>query len=218
MTLRHSRQRFMQVLSVGLLCFPVCLMLCSCSAEKPAPPARTAPVAQTAAPSRPDVAATKEAPQVVAPVVSAREIPNFHTVTPFLYRGAEPTTPGLETLQKWGMKTVIDLLIAPKTVAAEREQVERMGMRFINLPMSGDPPTEAQIQTFLKTVTDSASQPVFVHCQHGADRTGTMVGIYREQVEHWSYERAAKEMKQYGFNPHWQKLSATVRRFAPDKP
>jgi protein tyrosine/serine phosphatase len=152
---------------------------------------------------------------VATPKVSEHDLPNFHAVTPTLLRGAAPTPEGLEALQKMGVKTVIDLRIAPKTVAKERAQLDRMGVKFINLPMSGEPPTEAQIQTFLKTIADPAQQPVFVHCQHGADRTGTMIGIYREQVAGWSYDRTYKEMRKYGFNSHWKKLSATVRRFAP---
>ncbi len=114
-----------------------------------------------------------------------------------------------------GVRTIIDLRISPRRVAAERKEVDTLGMRFINLPMSGDPPTTAEVQTFLATVSDPARQPVFVHCQHGADRTGTMVGIYREQVDHWDFARTYKEMRRYGFNPQWRKLTATVRKYAP---
>ena len=164
---------------------------------------------------------------VVTPHVSEHDLPNFHAVTPVLFRGAAPTPHGLEILKKMGMKTVIDLRIAPKTVAKEHAQLDQLGIKFINMPMSGDGfqksfddkgkvvPTEAQIQTFLKTIADPAQQPVFVHCQHGADRTGTMIGIYREQVAGWPYDKTYKEMRKYGFNSHWKKLSATVRRFAP---
>jgi protein tyrosine phosphatase (PTP) superfamily phosphohydrolase (DUF442 family) len=35
-------------------------------------------------------------------------------------------------------------------------------------------PEEKEIVKFLKTVTDKTKTPVFVHCQHGADRTGLM--------------------------------------------
>jgi tyrosine-protein phosphatase SIW14 len=149
------------------------------------------------------------------PVVSAQEIPNFYATYPYLWHGAAPTEAGLRALKAQGVHTVIDLRISPKKVAAERRFVESLGLRFINLPMSGDPPTNRQIDTFLKTTTNAADQPVFVHCQHGADRTGTMMAIYRERVDGWDFDRAYKEMRRYGFDPRWKKLTATVRRYAP---
>ena len=178
------------------------------------PPPASATVKSLPAPNTP---ATTELPGI-STRVSKRDLPNFHAVTPVLLRGAAPTPQGLEMLQKMGVKTVIDLRIAPKTVAKERAQLDRMGVHFINLPMSGEPPTEAQIKTFLSAIADPAQQPVFVHCQHGADRTGTMVGIYREHIDGWPYDRTYQEMRKYGFNPHWKKLSATVLRFAPSDP
>jgi len=148
-------------------------------------------------------------------VVSAAEVPNFHVVYPFLWRGAAPTMSGLRTLKAQGVRTVIDLRISPKKVAAERRFAESLGLRFINLPMSGDPPTARQVETFLRTATSATDQPVFVHCQHGADRTGTMMGIYRERVDGWDFDHAYREMRRYGFDPHWKKLTATVYRYAP---
>jgi tyrosine-protein phosphatase SIW14 len=215
-------------LAATLLCGAALSALCSCAKETQTPPAKAisvstpppAPVAVVtpqAAPvtHAPPTAAAIQESAVVTPKVSEHDLPNFHAVTPVLLRGAAPTPEGLEVLQKMGVKTVIDLRIAPKTVAKERAQLDKMGMHFLNLPMSGEPPTDAQIQTFMKTIADPAQQPVFVHCQHGADRTGTMIGIYREQVAGWPYDKTYKEMRKYGFNSHWTKLSATVRRFAP---
>jgi protein tyrosine/serine phosphatase len=151
-------------------------------------------------------------------MISERDIPNFHVVHPYLWRGAAPTEEGLRVLKASGVRTIIDLRISPKKVAAERRLVEAMGLRFINLPMSGDPPTTRQIETFLATSTSAEQQPVFIHCQHGADRTGTLLGIYRERVEGWDFDRAYKEMRRYGFDPRWRKLTATVRRYAPPDP
>ncbi len=215
MTSNNNSPVYIRYLSGAFLCAVAILALCSCSRQKQDADVPT--VTAKPSPSRPTPdkpALTPEKP-VVTPLASAHDLPNFHAVTPGLFRGAAPTLEGLQALRKMGIKTVIDLRIAPKTVAKERAHLDGMGLHFINLPMSGDPPTEAEIQTFLKTVADPGQQPVFVHCQHGADRTGTMVGIYREHVAHWPFDRTYKEMRQYGFNPHWKKLTATVHRFAP---
>jgi len=143
---------------------------------------------------------------------SDSSLPNFARVAPGLYRGAAPTPKGLDKLKSMGVVTIIDLRISPKLVAKERATVEQIGLRFINLPMGSEPPTAKQVSTFLDAANNAASQPVFVHCQHGADRTGCMFGIYRVTHDHWPYDRAYAEMRHYGFKPWYTKLSNAVRQ------
>src|SRR3954469_1913100 len=84
-----------------------------------------------------------------APLREARsdtlDLPNFHPVSPGIYRGAAPTPAGLRRLKAMGVRTVIDLRIAPKTVKKEKAEAEALGMKWINLPMGEDPPTQAQV-------------------------------------------------------------------------
>jgi len=143
------------------------------------------------------------------------DLPNFGTVAPGFYRGAAPTENGLKQLKAMGVKTVIDLRIAPHLVQAEKLEAERLGLRFVNLPMGAEPPTKREVATFLQIANLAGTSPVYVHCQHGADRTGTMVGIYREVHDHWNFPQAYAEMRHYGFNPRWTKLRASVEERAP---
>jgi protein tyrosine/serine phosphatase len=57
-------------------------------------------------------------------------------------------------------------------------------------------------------VTNPKRTPVLVHCQHGADRTGTMCALYRVAVQNWKKEEALREMTQGGFGFHeiWENL------------
>ncbi|CCW34146.1 protein tyrosine/serine phosphatase [Chthonomonas calidirosea] len=145
-------------------------------------------------------------------------IANVHVVEPFLLRGAAPTAKGVACLKALGIRTVIDLRIAPKHVAAERKLVESAGMHYVNLPMSAEPPTQKEIDTFLTIVRDPNKEPVYVHCQYGADRTGCMVGLYREIYEGWNYQKTYSEMRRYGFKPYLHKLAATVQKYQPGSP
>jgi protein tyrosine/serine phosphatase len=142
------------------------------------------------------------------------DIPNFHTVAPGIYRGAAPTVAGLTDLKAMGVKTIIDLRISPKLVKIEKAEAKAQGFKWINLPMGSDPPTAKEVATFISTLQQAPSQPVFVHCQHGADRTGCMIGIWRETQQNWPYKQTFEEMRKYGFQTRWVKLSAAVKQRA----
>ena len=62
-------------------------------------------------------------------------------------------------------------------------------------------------------MTNPESGTVLVHCQHGADRTGLLVAVYRVVVQGWSKERAIDEMTNggFGFHPVWKNLVAYLR-------
>ena len=65
---------------------------------------------------------------------------------------------------------------------------------------------------FLRIVTDPNRTPVLVHCQYGADRTGTMCAIYRIVVQKWPKEEAIREMTEGGFGFHevWSNLPTWI--------
>ena len=50
---------------------------------------------------------------------------------------------------------------------------------------------------------EPANQPVLIHCQRGAERTGTLLAVYRMEHDGWSAEEAYGEMRQYKFRPMW---------------
>ena len=137
-------------------------------------------------------------------------LPNFHTVAPGITRGAAPTEAGLKQFKAMGVKTIIDLRIAPRTVKKEGIEARALGFQWINLPMGSDPPTPREVATLLTTLKQAPQSPVFVHCQHGADRTGCMIGIYRVTQQGWSFSQAFAEMRRDGFNPRWVKLRQAV--------
>jgi tyrosine-protein phosphatase SIW14 len=162
---------------------------------------------------------TAETNAVAKAHVKAKEdLPNFHKVHSYLYRGGEPTAEGLKQLKNMGIKTIIDLRGSEAQVRAEADLAKSMGMESINLPMSAKPPTQQQINTMIKTISEAeknpAKGPVFVHCAHGSDRTGAMIGLWRVVHDKWDYDTAYKEMRKYWFTPKFTELSGTVKKFA----
>lgn len=60
-------------------------------------------------------------------------------------------------------------------------------------------------------------QAVLVHCAHGSDRTGCMIGIWRVMRDGYDYDTAYKEMRKYWFTPKFTNLSGAVRTAAGQK-
>ena len=127
-----------------------------------------------------------------------------------IYRGAQPEREGFATLKAMGIRTVINL----RTRQREREAVEAEGMQYVEIPMSFlkivDP---AAVRMALSVMTDPASQPVFVHCSRGVDRTGVVAAVYRMEVDGWSEAEAEAEMEAFGFHAFWSQFKEFVRRY-----
>ena len=136
-------------------------------------------------------------------------LPNLHKVSDDLYRGAQPTAEGMKELEKLGIKTIINL----RSLHSDRDEMEDVNLTYEHIRMTTLDPDMDDIIRFLKIITDSNSTPVFVHCQHGADRTGTMCAIYRIIIQGWSREDAVEEMTKggYGFHTIWDNLADYIR-------
>ena len=141
----------------------------------------------------------KPASAPVAAAASATRIDNFGRINDHYFRGALPDAQDLADLAKMGVKTTIDLTGGDGD-SNEQRLAEAAGMKFFKIAMDTRVvPTAAQIATFLSIVNDPANQPVYVHCVGGKHRTGVMTAIYRMTQEHWTPDRAFKEMKTYKF-------------------
>jgi uncharacterized protein (TIGR01244 family) len=132
------------------------------------------------------------------------ELPNFHQVNTGLYRGAQPGEGGLQKLVSLGIKTVINLRDDDEREQSEEREAKAAGLRYFNIPLSNSSaPSDAQVERILALINAQENQPVFVHCKRGADRTGTIIAVYRISHDGWMSERAKTEAKHYGMG-FWQ--------------
>jgi len=134
----------------------------------------------------------------VGKTVSEIQIKNFGQMDERFFRGAQPRESDFRDLAALGIKTVIDLRDDAK--ATEKKDVEALGMRYVNIPMSDTVyPRAEQIDAFLKLAADPATGKFYVHCAGGRHRTGVIGAVYRFNHYHWNYDQVYAEMKAYDF-------------------
>ena len=134
---------------------------------------------------------------------------NLHKVSEMLYRGAQPSKVGMRQLKRLGIKTIVNL----RSFHSDRKEIGDTGLAYEHIYMKSWHAEEKEVVHFLKIVTDQERTPAFVHCQRGADRTGTMCAIYRVAVQGWSKNEAIKEMTKggFGFYSGWKNLTNYIR-------
>lgn len=151
------------------------------------------------------------------------DIPAFTKVTEAIYRGGRPTEQGLHTLKDLGIKTDVDLQggdlsfadpyilefmrwwepgETAENIALEKNLVENLQFNFVPAPLSSLLPVtieeDSQIDGILNILNDPSAQPVFIHCEHGKDRTGLIIALYQVKFHNKSIADAYAEWAKSG--------------------
>ncbi len=147
-------------------------------------------------------------------VVYLDGVPNLAQVGPGVYRSAQPTTRAeWLAIRRLGVRHVLKL-----NFPSEGSDDLAVRMYFDVHTLSLQPAGDADIldslaHTFVRPLPavldeierllESASpdNAWLVHCTHGQDRTGFVVGRYRVLHDRWSKADAYREMRAHGFHP-----------------
>jgi tyrosine-protein phosphatase SIW14 len=125
----------------------------------------------------------------------------FFEVSPGIYRSAQPDSLDLKELKEFGIKTILNLSNDQKDMAAEKRTALDVGIELIEHPMSSFwKPNKSQVESSLEILNDSSQYPILVHCKHGEDRTGLIIGLHRVFAQNWNPEAAYDEMLRLGFH------------------
>ena len=82
----------------------------------------------------------------------------------------------------------------------EAAEAAAAGILYTNIPLKGlGRPTDAQVAQVL-AVIEASSGPVFVHCEYGCDRTGTVIACYRIRHDQLTGATAQAEADRYGMS------------------
>ncbi len=148
----------------------------------------------------PQANARNDTPQSVqAQITSLAGVPNFGQVSPFLFRGGQPTDQGIQSLKNMGVNTIVNFR---DDAGVKEEQLARqLRMNYVKLPwVASHNPTSSQVAAFLELLRANPKDKVFVHCHAGSDRTGTMIAVYRMVEENWTPAKAIQEMYSYHYH------------------
>ena len=134
---------------------------------------------------------------------------NFDTTVNGNYRGAKITSRAqLDSLKRvYGVRTIINLAkdALPKRGESEIQWTRELGMDYVPVYLGSDPPSWKDWER-IRALLDGGG--VYVHCAHGADRTGAIIAKYRTEIEHISPAAAYAEARRFGFKPWLSALRA----------
>lgn len=156
----------------------------------------------------PQLALAGEAPKIIG----------FAKVNKFVYRGGRPKNDEqMQQLRSAGIRTVINLqgygitlIPGEKESSIEKSEASalRAGLRYLKLPFEAaaklDEIDQATVIEVARAMNDPQLQPVYVHCNVGADRTGVAVAAYRILYQGCNFEQAKKEIRKEG--KFWTRL------------
>lgn len=132
-------------------------------------------------------------------------IPNLEVVEPGIYRGGQPCDAGWNWLKSAGITRVVKLNLESE---ATDVAAHALGMRQFYFPIDLD--DQLIFKPKIETVVSATKEIVpstFIHCSHGQDRTGLVVGCFRVWHQQWPKNSAWDEMIRNGFHPELLGLS-----------
>ena len=135
-----------------------------------------------------------------------------------LYRGAQPNAGEIENLYRRGVKTIVRL--NQRDLDMERSATSRIGIRLVEVPLNartvGTSKACVGVERAYQAISDPMNWPVYVHCDHGRDRTGFLVGLYRERVQGWTFAAVSEELAAYGHDWKMRTLFPAISRSLAD--
>ncbi|HUL32181.1 MAG TPA: tyrosine-protein phosphatase, partial [Thermodesulfobacteriota bacterium] len=110
--------------------------------------------------------------------------------------------------------TIINL----RSFHSDKAEVMKLGISYEQIYMKAWHAEREDVVRFLRIATDPSRLPILVHCEHGSDRTGLVVAIYRVTATGWTKEQAIREMVEggYGFHSIWENLVHFIRNLDVD--
>jgi len=152
-------------------------------------------------------------------------IDNLHMVRTGLWRSAQPVTDAdWVYLKSIGITKVVKLNFASEgsDAGAEKQSIQVFTLSiqpesdkdlWDNIKDTFVQPNRQALAAALSLIR-SGGGGVLVHCTHGHDRTGLLIGLHRVVNDGWTKEAAYEEMLEMGFHPELHGLHEFWEQFS----
>ena len=136
-------------------------------------------------------------------------IRNFMRVTPEFCTGGQPRVEHFAQLKADGVKAVLNLRQPGEHRAdEEQEAVKAAGLKYFNIPVNYQNPTDANVDEFLRITDDPSNRPMFIHCT-AAIRVSAFWMIRRVLRDGMTVDAALTEARKVGLTqgPHLEEFA-----------
>ncbi len=110
------------------------------------------------------------------PLEAIAGVPNAAQPLPRLVTGGQPSAAHFEALQRAGVEVVLDIRdpMEPRPFD-EPALVERLGMEYVNVPVTGGTLDDQTMTRILDVLRTNAARSVLVHCASGNRVGGPLI-------------------------------------------
>lgn len=112
------------------------------------------------------------------------------------------TPQSVPEIRKMGFVSIVNLRPATEpgaNVEEEAAAAKSAGLKYVHIPFVTATPDPAAVDSFVKAMTESGTQPAFIHCS-GGNRAAAMWFVKRVLLDKWDNDRAMQEATELGFS------------------
>ena len=113
-------------------------------------------------------------------IENLKGIPNAVLLNQDVVGGVTPGKDALSEAQSEGFKSVIDLRAPEEGIGEEKEVVEKMQMKYINIPVESDSLSFEQADRLNEILSRPESTPAILHCASG-NRVAALWALYQKK-------------------------------------
>ena len=105
--------------------------------------------------------------------------------------GALPDVNNIQAMKDHGIKIILTVTNTKKSWNPVKQKISSLGIEHIIIPVGSRFPKDTSFYDILLNYDPSE---IFVHCDHGGDRSGTFIAYLLARRNHWSIQRALLAM------------------------
>ncbi|PCI44078.1 MAG: protein tyrosine phosphatase [Proteobacteria bacterium] len=130
------------------------------------------------------------------PIIS-EHLDNWYQVDKHVYRSEQPDDEAMLEIENFGIQYVLNL----REYHDDIDETQNTHLTLLHIPIRTSNISDEHVIKALRFIRKS-DKPILVHCWHGADRTGTIIAMYRIIEQGWSKQAAIDELIHGGYHYH----------------